>query len=125
MTARARRPAYQPDGASAQIAAAGFLGVVALVLVGAALVFGLYAWFGSLGVRTPATALERADLAPQGPRLERDPLRERLALEARARARIEGYGWVDRRTGAARIPIERAMALRAAQGWPDAEGPKP
>ena len=31
----------------------------------------------------------------------------------RARGRLAGYGWVDRANGIVRIPIERAMQLRA------------
>jgi hypothetical protein len=123
--AKTAKPAYQPDGASAKIGAAGLGGVLALAAIAAAIVFGLYSWFEMRGVRAPATALERAELQPRGPRLESDPLRDRLALEAQARARIESYGWVDRQRGIARIPIERAMALQAAKGWPDAEAGKP
>jgi hypothetical protein len=123
--AKPATPAYQPDGASAKIGAAGLGAVLALVAIAAAVVFGLYSFFEMRGVRAPATALERAELQPSGPRLESDPLKDRLALEAQARARIESYGWVDRQRGIARIPIERAMALQAAKGWPDAEGSKP
>ncbi|HEX3730011.1 MAG TPA: hypothetical protein VHV47_09410 [Opitutaceae bacterium] len=38
------------------------------------------------------------------------------AVEAAARARLTGYGWVDRRAGIVRIPVERAMELMAASG---------
>ncbi|HSV03275.1 MAG TPA: hypothetical protein VLI41_08715 [Phenylobacterium sp.] len=119
------KPGYQPDDASPKIGAAGFLSVLALATLAALVVFGLYGWFQSRSVRAPTTALERAELAPAGPRLESDPLKDRLALEATARTRIESYGWADRRNGIARIPIERAMALQAAMGWPDAEASKP
>ncbi|HEY4301993.1 MAG TPA: hypothetical protein VGM73_14040 [Candidatus Didemnitutus sp.] len=40
------------------------------------------------------------------------------AVRAETRAHLEGYGWVDRRAGLARIPIDRAMAIMAAQGRP-------
>jgi hypothetical protein len=116
---------YQPDEASAAIGAAGFLSVLGLAALAAAVAFGLYSAFSATTSRPPATALERAALAPPGPRLESDPLRDRLALEAQARARIESYGWADRGRSLARIPIDRAMALQAQKGWPDAAAPQP
>jgi hypothetical protein len=111
--------AYQPDHASAKIAGAGLLGVLSLVVLAAAIAFGMYAGFRALSAPPPTTALQRTRLVPNGPRLESDPLKDRLALEAKARAQIESYGWVDRGKGIARIPIERAMALQAQKGWPD------
>jgi hypothetical protein len=62
--------------------------------------------------------------ASAGPRLETRPALDRLDAELQARARLEGYGWVDRQAGIARIPIERAMAIQARRGWPDPE-PQP
>jgi hypothetical protein len=115
------KPAYQPDHASAKIGALGLASVLGLAVLGAAIVFGLYVAFGAMTVQPPATALQRAKLVPQGPRLESDPLGDRRGLEAKARARIETYGWADRQKGLARIPIERAMALQAQNGWPDQE----
>ncbi len=69
------------------------------------------------------TAFPAAAEARTGPPLEVDPAAERVALEARARARLQGYAWTDRDAGLARIPIERAMALLVARGWPDPEAP--
>ena len=45
--------------------------------------------------------------------IERD--RHGLELKARQRASLEGWGWIDRDHGLARIPIERAMDLLVAQ----------
>ncbi len=39
-------------------------------------------------------------------------------IQARARDLLEGYGWVDRDAGVARIPIERAMQLVAGGARP-------
>lgn len=36
-----------------------------------------------------------------------------LTLRAKQKQQLTGYGWVDRDAGIARIPIERAMDLRA------------
>ena len=54
-----------------------------------------------------------------GPPLEVDPAAERVLIEARGRARIASYGWVDRSAGIARVPVERAMAILAERGWPE------
>ena len=60
-----------------------------------------------------------------GPPLLVVPADELAAVEARGRARLAGYGWVDRTAGVAHIPIERAMALTAERGWPDDAEPGP
>jgi hypothetical protein len=116
---------YQPDGASAKIGAAGLFAVLALAATAAGVALVMYLVFRAHVVRPPATELERARIVPAGPRLESDPLRDRLALEAKARARLESYGWTDRGKGIARIPIERAMVLQAERGWPDSQASKP
>jgi len=118
-------PGYQPDNASAKIGAASLLGVLALAAIGGAIAWVLYLAFAAHTVQAPATPLERAPQTVVGPKLESGPRKDRLALEAAARARLESYGWVDRQQGIAHIPIERAMALQAQRGWPDAQSAPP
>ena len=60
-----------------------------------------------------------------GPPLEVNTVATREALEAEARHRLTTYGWTDRERGIARIPVERAMAILAAHGWPDQEPEAP
>ena len=50
---------------------------------------------------------------PPEPRLERDPFALLQATEEQARGRLEGWEWVSREQGTARIPIDRAMELVA------------
>ena len=50
------------------------------------------------------------------PALERTPLLDLQTLERRQRAKLEGYAWVDRKSGIARIPIERAEQMIVASG---------
>jgi hypothetical protein len=52
---------------------------------------------------------------PPAPRLQESPRGDLAALRAREAALLEGYGWVDRRSGRVRIPVERAMALLLAE----------
>jgi hypothetical protein len=119
------RPAYQPDHASAGIGGAALLGLISLAALAIALVFAMFVIFRAHDVHAPATALEQVRLVPPGPRLEANPRQERVALDAAAQKRIETYGWTDAGKTLARIPIERAMALQAAKGWPDTAGTKP
>ncbi|MDG2307206.1 MAG: hypothetical protein P8R42_21660 [Candidatus Binatia bacterium] len=50
---------------------------------------------------------------PPAPRLQVNPDRDIAALRAAERERLDHYGWLDRATGRAHIPIERAMELLA------------
>jgi len=48
---------------------------------------------------------------PPAPQLQVDPVGDLARLRAREDAILDGYGWVDRRGGVVRIPIERAMKM--------------
>ena len=82
------------------------LGAGLLILVLAAIWLGWRRW-PERQPPPPATSL------PPAPRLQYDPPPELAALRREQQARLQGYGWVDRAHGIARIPIERAMALEA------------
>ena len=58
------------------------------------------------------------DIAPPGPRLQLDPARDLAKFRAREETRLDGYGWVDRDKGIARIPIAQAMKDVIARGIP-------
>ena len=119
MTADAPHP-FQPDETSARIAGFAILGTLSLIAVSVAVVALMYGLFDQARPRhssPPQPVYART----AEPRLETRPILDRLAVERRARARLEGYGWVDRKAGIAHIPIERAMAIQAARGWPDPE----
>jgi hypothetical protein len=61
-------------------------------------------------VRTPSMLTP----APRAPyHLDVDPTNRLIALRERAQRQLTSYGWVDRKAGIVRIPIERAMALVA------------
>ena len=70
---------------------------------------------------SPAVASSMARLPPQ-PRLEDRPLALRAGLNAQEKARLSGYGWVDRTAGTVHIPIERAMDLLVQRGIPAVSG---
>jgi hypothetical protein len=66
----------------------------------------------------PAVAQERPRLPGDlqripAPRLEESEERELRELRNEEAARLQSYGWVDRKTGTVRIPIEEAMDMLA------------
>ena len=71
-------------------------------------------------VDVPVPAMVAASLrrTPPEPRLEANPLEPRRRMRAREDAVLTTYGWVDRQTGVARIPIGRAMDLLVENGLP-------
>lgn len=59
------------------------------------------------------------------PHLQADPAADRLKVQAEQLAQLNGYGWVDREAGIARIPIDRAMDILARTGLPEIKEPQP
>lgn len=56
--------------------------------------------------------------AVPGPHLQDDPAIEIERLHARERTVLGTYGWVDKKNGVVRIPIDRAMDKLLEQGLP-------
>ena len=95
-------------------AAALFLGIAISAGLVAALVGVLQSNYGN----QTTTALDASPITPPWPRLEIDAKADRATVETAAARKLEGYAWVDRAAGTARIPIERAMQLLVTEGWP-------
>ncbi|HYR46504.1 MAG TPA: hypothetical protein VER78_05820 [Thermoanaerobaculia bacterium] len=66
---------------------------------------------------SPIVAANLARTPPE-PRLEPFPLAPGLRLRAEEDAILTTYGWVDKKAGVARIPIDRAMEILAERGLP-------
>lgn len=62
------------------------------------------------------TVAPRVEVPP--PRLQTNPASDLARLRAEEDAKLNSYGWIDRRSGVIRIPIERAMELTAGRGLP-------
>jgi hypothetical protein len=96
--------------------AAAFVLTLGLVLAGA----GALMHLAAEPERTPPLAA-----MPPPPRLDPQLARALAALRAREHARLASWGWVDRKRGIARIPVDEAARLVAAQGrlphWPEAD----
>ena len=61
---------------------------------------------------------EPGALAPPLPHLQVTPQLDLQTLRAREDAILESYAWVDKERGIARIPVEEAMKIVAANGLP-------
>lgn len=57
----------------------------------------------------------RAVQEPPAPHLQTDPLADIAALHAEENQILQGYAWVDREAGVARIPVARAIEILAAR----------
>ncbi|HWB61050.1 MAG TPA: hypothetical protein VG733_16335 [Chthoniobacteraceae bacterium] len=53
-----------------------------------------------------------------GPRQQVAPGKDLAAFRASEEQELNGYGWVDKKAGVVRIPVERAMDLLAQRGLP-------
>jgi hypothetical protein len=98
-----------------------FLGVmIGLAIVGGAT--GLLLQMGVAGAERPPgfTALQARTQTPPQPRLQVDPLADRQAVLGPERLAAT-YGWTDKARGRAHVPVEVAMRLLAARGWPEPE----
>ena len=97
------------------VKAAGVLLLIIALCIAA--VFGLHAWRGNgaasnFGPNVRGAALNKFSL----PRLQAQPTVEREQYFKEKHALLNEYGWVDRKQGIVRIPIEQAMRELAAQG---------
>jgi hypothetical protein len=70
------------------------------------------------GPPVPTAPLAWPRQLPTGPRLQTDPHQDIQELLKAEDAILQSYGWVERETGIARIPIDRAMELLAERGLP-------
>lgn len=95
-----------------------WLAVVTIASFAAA--YGLYRWFAGAETATdpaPSPILEaRQPVSIPGPRLQASPESELASQRVADRARLEGWGWVDREAGVAHVPIERAIEAVAESG---------
>lgn len=87
----------------------------ALVIV-AAIACALVAAALMLRARAGATNTPPQPFDGARPLLQSAPQLERVDYFAEKRRITEGYGWVGRQAGIARIPVDQAMALLAARG---------
>ena len=101
-------------------AAAAAGGLLLLIVAGMVISLGAYLYDRTLTAdpgRDPAM-FTRPGVLPPAPAFQTDPHAELLRLRAAEDSILTGYGWVERDSGLARIPVARAMAIIAARGLP-------
>ena len=78
------------------------------------------------GQQQPSTLAGRAGREePPEPRLQTAPFDDAKAMRAEEENQLRSYGWVDRKAGVVRLPIERAIDLVAERGLPSWAGSAP
>ncbi len=91
------------------------------VLISVAIVYGIF-WFFEGRQVTANREAQVFPLAvgqvkePPTPHLQTQPFKDIFTLRASEQERLTGYGWVDKNTGAAHIPVEDAMNLLLQRG---------
>jgi hypothetical protein len=127
----ANRADVQHEGSDVNIRAilafgAGLIVTAAVIHV---LVYLLFAYFQRREersvVRDFPLAIEQQNRIPPEPRLQTNPREDLRALEARDEALLNSYGWTDKDTGVARIPIKEAIKLTVQRGLPARRGSEP
>jgi len=86
----------------------------ALAIAGAIAFAVLAAWL-LLRHLGPATNTGPPGAAVPPPRLQTAPVPDRVGYFAEKERMLKEYGWVDRRNGIARIPLDEALRLQAAR----------
>jgi hypothetical protein len=103
------------------------LGLAVLVAIVALMIYGILQYLGThpaFTARANPMALETSQIPP-APRLEEHPAIEIQQLRAQEEHILSTYGWMDKKAGVVRIPIDRAMELELEQGFPTRkEAPK-
>ncbi len=101
----------------------GFLiALVVLLAVVFLVVWGVSAWQKTRLARQdappPVLAEARTKSVPAGPLLQSDPERDLKTLRAGEDAVLAGWSWIDASRTRARIPVDRAIEIVAARGFP-------
>lgn len=108
----------------ADVASLVLIGLVLLLLL---LLVQLIVWMTLRHLRANRNAKEQgtswaSERSFPDPRLQTDPALDLAKMRAHDDRELNTYGWIDRKSGIARIPIERAMQIIAERGLPDVGG---
>jgi hypothetical protein len=123
---RDERPGYEPTDADAGGTYGAGLAILAAMILTA---LGLVPVFKMLGQRekaaqAPPAAVVKTEMSEPAlsfPRLVTSEPQALAEFRGQEERLLTGYGWVEKDKGLARIPIEQAMRIVAAQGLPKFE----
>jgi hypothetical protein len=127
---RDERPGYEPTDADAGRTYGAGLAILAAMILTA---LGLVPVFKMLGRREsaaqpPPAAVVKTEMSEPAlsfPKLVTSEPQALAELHGQEDGLLTSYGWVEKDKGVARIPIEHAMRIVAAQGLPRFEAPPP
>jgi hypothetical protein len=95
------------------------VGLMISVIAVCLTVGGLFSLFkGQYASETPASRVTTPGRLPPAPRLQTSLTSDLQQLLEAENAKLNSYGWIDKRAGVVRIPINRAMDLLAQRGLP-------
>jgi hypothetical protein len=117
-----RNPEVDYERTDLSLSAVGKVALGILLLLGVAPLVMIGAFPGSRG-----DVDRHLSITPPEPRLQTDPAADLSAYVRKEQHLLDSYGWVDRKRGIARIPIEVAMerlARTGIAGFPQASAPR-
>ncbi len=79
---------------------------------------GLFRYFVETVPQPPDNPMAVGASLPAAPHIEEHPASELQALRQQEDMILHNYGWVDKKAGKVRIPIDRAMDLILQRGFP-------
>src|SRR5882724_9082233 len=95
-------------------------GLALCVVVVGLIVYGTFRYLAT----HPGTSVQPNPMAifdsqsPPAPRIEEHPAIEIQQLHAQEVQTLSTYGWIDKKKGLVRIPLDRAMELQMERGFP-------
>jgi len=112
---------YEPSQADLRVVLA-FLAALGLATVMVLLVlWGMFSYFRGRSAERGPLPSPRMFTSPPNvpqPQLQPDPVADYNVYRLSAKQTLDSYGWVDQKTGVARIPIDKAIDLVVERGLP-------
>ena len=122
------RDGYERRDTQVKVLAWLLAALLAATLVVLGLMKALFGYFVSQEDRhqpPPSTLAGTRSNVPPEPRLQNTPFDELRRMRAEEDAALTSYGWVDRKAGIVRIPIEQALEIAARGGVTGEAAPNP
>lgn len=95
------------------------IGVFALLASGLLVSVVVFRYFVThQGLGPPASPFQNVRALPPAPRLQVTPAADLSHYLNQEKETLDTYGWVDRKSGIVRIPVDRAMELLLEKGFP-------
>jgi hypothetical protein len=113
------RPAHQHESRDADLRKLTYLalGILALIIFGFVITeITFYIFVGRQQVPAPQAFFSPATQMPPAPRVQQNPRLDLGAYMQEENEVLDTYGWVDRKAGIVRVPVDRAMTLLLQQG---------